>query len=352
MMPCLSASRGYRPSPFSSPTSTTCSSSCAVVSDTKSTSISSSGSEISSLVVPQKKARTRRKRPQQMYNEAAAALSAIYPKIFSQRNCGPHRKKIDSKVWKKIEPLRFKEVGAPELLSQEVPTLIGRVREVEETELLYNEGIPPELKCGIGDQSSRRQVSRLVENDSDDSKFKSLSLSEVEVDVSSPSSYDSGGSEYKCFLESSDGDIDGGIMSSIMGSDANPETEDGFGVFGFVQGTEYNLQSSAIRALRRTSDSMVCPVFDYSFPRLKLSDRSMTEERNTVFFSSLDLLKRDDYQHRLKLQLNYEDVINAWSDRGPLYTVEVQDPQMVPDDSYSDPMVQFTHTYKSTLAES
>lgn len=282
-----------------------------------------------------------------MYNEAAAALSAIYPKIFSQRNCGPHRKKVDSKVWKKMDPLRFKEVGVPELLSQEVPTLIGRVREIEETELLCNEGIPPELICGSGEQAARRRVSRLVENDSDDSKFKSLSLSEVDVDGLSPSSYDSGGSEYKCFLESSDVDIDGGIMSSIMGSDANPETEDGLGVFGFVQGSEYNVQSSAIRALRRTSDSMVCPVFDHSFPRLKLSDRCMKDERSTVFFSSLDLLKIDDSQHRLKLQLNYEDVINAWSDRGPLYTDEVQDPQMVPDDSYSDSMVQFTHTYKS-----
>ena len=42
--------------------------------------------------------------------------------------------------------------------------------------------------------------------------------------------------------------------------------------------------------------------------------RYMKDQRNTVFLSSPNLLKIDDFQHRLKLQLNYEDVIKAWLD--------------------------------------
>ncbi|KAH9305299.1 hypothetical protein KI387_019905, partial [Taxus chinensis] len=333
MIPCLSASRGYKPSPSPSPISTT---TCSLLSD------ASGGSEISSgAFVSRKKPRTRRKRPQQVYNEAAAALSAIYPKIFSHRHRGPHHKVFDLKAWKKIEPLRFKDEGAAALLLQEVPTLIGRVRELHESELLCNEGTPPELKlkagAGAGAEigASLKQLSRLLAIDSYDA-----GKVEVEMESASPSldDDDSWGNEYDFYLESNNGDIDGGIMSSIMGSDANPDTEEGLGVFGFAQqGTQYSLHSSAaIRALRRSSDSMVCPVFDYSYPRLRLSDKIMEEKE--MFFSSLEWLKRDDAQQRLKLKLNYEDVLSAWSDRRPLYTDEVQHPPIVPDDSYIEPM--------------
>eukprot|EP01018_Ginkgo_biloba_P026687 Gb_20872 [translate_table: standard] len=355
MMSCLSASRGYRLDHekarigsscnnsnhrASSPTSTS-----SVISDSKS-SISSTGSEISStLLVSSKKPRTRRKRPQEIYNEAAAALSAIYPKIFSEKTCGPHRKKFDkfcSSTRKKIERLRSGEEA--ELLF-EVPILIRRVREVEETELLCNEAtrslVNSELECGL----AYRRVPNLLSNDPNESPLSSESKSQLEVSMPSlPPSWEAPGIEYECLLDSSNSDIDEGIMSSIMGNSANPDSTqmDSSGLFGqgmnecLEEGSEYSLHCSAIRALRRASDSMICPRIDYSFPRLKLSEKIMAEkEMNAMSFCSLDWLKRDDTQQKLKLKLNYEDVLNTWSDRGSLYTDELQHLQTVPDDDSS-----------------
>eukprot|EP00252_Welwitschia_mirabilis_P002639 TRINITY_DN12580_c0_g1_i1.p1 TRINITY_DN12580_c0_g1~~TRINITY_DN12580_c0_g1_i1.p1 ORF type:complete len:458 (+),score=68.89 TRINITY_DN12580_c0_g1_i1:622-1995(+) len=355
MMSCLNASRGYRLDPqktrlgnsssscakkflvaSSQATTTTvtaatgasCSSS--LLSDTKS-SISSGGSEsTSSHLVLTKKPRTRRRRPQEIYNEAAAALSAIYPKVFS----APHQKKNVEKFGHRHKI--GESLDDAELL-QEVPTLIRRARGIEEIELLYNQGGGGPVEFESGD--SNNQVPNL--SMAKDSPASSESKSQVEVPspspCASPSWDDSSSIEYEyCLLDSKDGEIDGSIMSSIMGdSSADPdfsmEVKGGWRICGGAaeHGEEQRLQCSAIRSLRRTSDCFSGPVLDYPFQKLRFSDKIMAEkEKNCMSFCSLDWLKADAASQRLKLKLNYEDVLNAWSDRGPLYTDDVQNPPM------------------------
>lgn len=336
MMSCLSTSRGYRLDHEKEFIGNACDNGpSSVISDTKSkSSISSTGSDItSSLLVSRKKPRTRRRRPQEIYNEAAAALSAIYPKIFSPKNCSPHPKRFEklfAATRKIIEPLRSADEA--ELL-HEVPTLISRVREVEDTELLFNQwgGRDPVLS------NRESKYPNFSANNYDCNRSPLPSDSNSHLDVSTPSISPS----WECFLDSNDEEIDGGIMSTIMGTTANPESpeiEGNLGLFGL--GMDENVKESssfncsAIRSLRRTSDCMICPIFDYS---LKISGEN---ENNTMAY---------DAPQRLKLQLNYQDVLNAWSDRGSLYTDELQQPQTVPSGSSFNPIAATSMNFDLVL---
>lgn len=323
MMSCLSANRSYGLDRDKESVGNACDNgaSSVISSDTKSnkSSISSTGSDItSSLLVSRKKPRTRRRRPQEIYNEAAAALSAIYPKIFSPKNCTPRPKKFEKSFARKaIGPLRSAEEA--ELL-HEVPTLISRVREVEDTELLWG---------SRGPLLSNRESKCLNISENDCIRSPLPSDSNFHLDVPATSSISP---SWECLLDSNDEEIDGGIMSTIMGTTANPdssEMEGNIGLFGL--GVHENVKESnsfncsAIRSLRRTADCMICPIFDYS---LKISSE---EEKKTMSY---------DAPQRIQLKLNYQDVLNAWSNRGSLYMDELQQSQTVVPDSSFNPIME------------
>uniref|UniRef100_A0A5B7BDM9 CCT domain-containing protein n=1 Tax=Davidia involucrata TaxID=16924 RepID=A0A5B7BDM9_DAVIN len=54
------------------------------------------------------------------------------------------------------------------------------------------------------------------------------------------------------------------------------------------------------------------------------------KEHEEVTSCAADLRYQNQTQHRLSLKLDYQEILNAWSDKGPLY-IKVESPQTVPD---------------------
>ncbi|KAF3794565.1 CHLOROPLAST IMPORT APPARATUS 2 protein [Nymphaea thermarum] len=121
------------------------------------------------------------------------------------------------------------------------------------------------------------------------------------------------------------GEVDKGI-DSILGSktsddnyDRNPNQEDYS--YSSVVNTGLPTIGMDLWALRRDRDRAPAMEVLEFMPRLRLVDKIMAqEEQSSMAFCSFEWVKKEENsQSGLSLKLNYDRVLNEWSDRGPAY---------------------------------
>ncbi|EFJ36969.1 hypothetical protein SELMODRAFT_438000 [Selaginella moellendorffii] len=165
--------------------------------------------------------------------------------------------------------------------------------------------------------------------------------------------------EEMCFTVPDDCDLDGfldseadlGVMDGIISGTIEM---DGIADLGDVLGESecktfthdsFGIDFPAIfHSPSPNSDGSVADAFD-SADAVKVKTEEAEEldkiklevdEMLGFAFSSASTVKEEEVEKKITLKLDYEDVLNAWSDRGPFWT-EGPRPQTVPDDSLFDP---------------
>lgn len=291
-------------------------------SHTSSSSSSSPSSTISEssnspLVISTRKPRTPRKRPNQTYNEAAALLSTAYPNLFSNKNLkntGKFTQRADNFLDESAEelflPFRVFDGSSSSFLlpQQQIQHKPSSPMEPKVVNL-------QEKPC----QSPGEIISRvnLLELDDDCGEdFDAESILDEEIDEGIDS-----------------------IMGSRVDEDSNGahEGSNNWSVdsAGFGFGRKFDFRLGLVRALRRVDEGNwwnfpAVDIVEIS-PRINKHTASFTapekEKKNTttkkkkkVELKSLKLPREDSIPKSnasgLMLKLNYDDVLNAWSDRG------------------------------------
>ncbi|XP_077236805.1 protein CHLOROPLAST IMPORT APPARATUS 2-like [Tasmannia lanceolata] len=267
-----------------------------------------SESSNSALAISTRKPRTPRKRPNQTYTEAAALLSTIYPNIFSPKNLRKlckHTKSHNS----------FSE--SPELL----PTFPA----FDNTGFLLHQPIPEKPTFRIEPKLSNYK----------DKTYLSFAGKEFQP-PSQCNWYEEDDFDVESIL---DGEIEHGI-DSIMGNlsvnndSYNGQTNACYGNpmgMGFGENFEFGFRLGAnVRALRHRDDGdwwrfPTVEVMDI-FPKFKNSTSEKKKKKKKKVEGD-ELKQFGSYEKNpmssLCLKLNYEEVLNAWSDRGSLYIDEI-----------------------------
>ncbi|XXG71024.1 hypothetical protein AAC387_Pa07g0371 [Persea americana] len=278
-----------------------------------------SESSNSPLTISTRKPRTPRKRPNQTYTEAAALLSAIYPNIFSTKNLRKpckHLKSYDS----------FSESSE----------LLPSFPAIDNTCFLLHQRIP------------EKPVSRIEPKTSNSSEKACKGSADVDFQLNSPSSCNTFEEDFD--VESIlDEEMEGGVVGidSIMGNlNVSKDTYDGPSDFrnayinacyrnpmglGFGFGRKVGFEfGGRVRALKQVGEgdwwrSPTVEILDIipksKPPSEKKKKKKKVERREEE--DQLELrLSKENLQSGLSLKLNYEEVLNAWSDRGSPFSNE------------------------------
>lgn len=284
-----------------------------------SSSPSSNVSESSNppLAICTRKPRTPRKRPNQTYNEAAAILSTIYPNIFSTKNLRKPCKHLKSYD-----------------LFSESPELLPPFPAIDNAGFLLHQPKP------------EKPISQIESKPANCGEKACQSPVEVDFQHNSPICCDKYEEDFDA--ESIlDEEIEEGLsIDSIMGNlSVNNDSYDdsnnysgqfnnyygnpmglGFGgKFAFEFGFGFRL-GRGVKALRQVDDSdwwrnPTVDVLDI-FPKPKPSEKKKKKKKVEVEKLKDITLNEEDLKAGLCLKLNYDEVLNAWSDRGSPFSNE------------------------------
>ncbi|KAG4970146.1 hypothetical protein JHK85_036567 [Glycine max] len=274
-----------------------------------------SESSNSPLAISTKKPRTPRKRPNQTYNEAAALLSTAYPNLFSTKNLKtqgkgkfsrPTSENFDYESSEPLLPFRvFDGTASCFLLDQTGPKPImerPKVVSVQEKENNNNKA------C-----ESPGEISSIV-------NFNSVELNDD-------------GEESLDAESILDEEIEEGI-DSIMGSSIQEVSNDAVSNLPWIMPFDGKLEfpRPRVRALRHVDDGnwwnfpavdilSISPKINTKPPpvaaekKMKKKKKVATPAEKTVVVE-LKNAELPKPKQGLMLKLNYDDVRNAWSDRG------------------------------------
>ncbi|XP_043713873.1 protein CHLOROPLAST IMPORT APPARATUS 2-like isoform X2 [Telopea speciosissima] len=282
-----------------------------------------SESSNSSPRISTRKPRTPRKRPNQSYNEAAALLSTIYPNIFSTQNLRKpcrHTKQYD-------------------FFSDEFPELLPpSPRIIDNAGFLLDQQVPDKPTFQIKPKpahSSEKPCQSLPEIDSLPNSARPGDKYEEDFDAES-------------IL---DEEMEEGI-DSIMGNlSVNNDSYDDSntcsynGQFNFYSGNQMGLGfgrkfglgypiDGGVRALRHVDDGdwwrfpivdvlQISPKLNKVSSQNKKKKKKKSEHKEEVKNSGSCKENHSISNTGLSLKLNYDEVLNAWSDRGSPFSEEI-----------------------------
>ncbi|XP_011625727.1 protein CHLOROPLAST IMPORT APPARATUS 2 isoform X2 [Amborella trichopoda] len=304
-------------------------------SPSSSSSTLSDSNNATSLTISTKKSRTPRKRPNQIYNEAAVLLSTAYPAIFS-----PQAHRLPKLCKQPNRPLVILETKDSELLDEPSP------RPFSDSCFILLTPNPPEpdalspcpnpassgFECNFTPNHNSSVDSPMsVGSDPEPicptvpepkSLLNSHSESHFEGDFDTESLLDE---ELGCGIDSilgealshyEDEDRDENCNSKWFTSYNNQVAQFGWYNPSWSDWFEGKMNAAPLRRGNGVE-------FYHFAPRQRLVDKIMADqEMSALSFSSLEWVKRDESQSRLWLKLNHEDVLNTWSDQAPLYADE------------------------------
>ncbi|KAL5974142.1 hypothetical protein ACLOJK_030805 [Asimina triloba] len=303
---------------------------CSSHSSSPSSGISDSSN--SPLAISTRKPRTPRKRPNQTYNEAAALLSELYPSIFSSKHLRKPRKHARSNESfpesSELLPTSPSFDNASFLLAQPIPerpispielkpsNSIGKPRlSITDTEIQPTS--PPEPPDGYDEDFDAESILDEEVEEGIDSIMGNLS---VNNDSSTYTYNFAGGSHFPFLLHAH--------SWNLMG-------------FAFGGRLEFGRRFGRnVRALKQVEDqewwrSPTVEVADIS-PRFKVTDErkkkssSKKKKNKKVVEVEEELLSLGapevNSRPALGLKLNYEEVLNAWSDRGSAFSKQISKP--------------------------
>ncbi|XVF69913.1 hypothetical protein PTKIN_Ptkin11bG0119200 [Pterospermum kingtungense] len=310
-------------------------------SQTSSPSSTLSESSNSPLAISTRKPRTPRKRPNQTYNEAAALLSTAYPNIFSTKNLSKPRKLTnkphDSSFHESSELLLpFRVIDDSGFLLQNQPIQEKPTSCLIEPNKVMN-FCDKSWQISSGEVNSHGGGSRQMEFSSEfqeDFDAESILDEEIEEGIDSIMGNLSvkQQQQQEDTLDESNGTCQFG--SSWYG---NPM---GLGFGGKLDlGLGFGLISRGVRALRHVDEGNW-----WDFPTvdvLQISPKSNNKPATTtttrradkkkkkvekpvevVEPKSSEMPKEKPNPAGLQLKLNYDEVVNAWSDRGCPFSEE------------------------------
>ncbi|KAL5549420.1 hypothetical protein UlMin_004651 [Ulmus minor] len=285
-----------------------------------------SESSNSGLAIRTRKPRTPRKRPNQIYNEAATLLSTAYPNVFSTKHL--------------TFPRKYAKPSESFLLD-ETPELLLPFRVIEENSgfLLLNPPLPEKPFSGIDQKfgnSAEKSCQSPGEFDSRPNYSGTMEFSEsFQEDFDAESMLDE--------------EIDEGGIDSIMGNaSVKPETFDesaGIGgtCYGYPMGLGFGgrfdfglgMRRGGIRALRQVDDGnwWCFPTVDvleispkFNKPVVSVSAEKKKKKKKVEKVSVVETnnnLEIPKPNSGLSLKLNYDDVLSAWSDKGSPFSDEI-----------------------------
>ncbi|RWW29974.1 hypothetical protein GW17_00005477 [Ensete ventricosum] len=284
------------------------------------------------LTISIKRARTPRKRPNQTYNEAAALLSAIYPNIFSAKS----PKKLSNK------PRTFASFPESSDLLPPFPVLGDAGFLIDKIQAEKPAAVRVELKLKVPfEKECTSPVSNVSwepnsPNPFDDDDFDAESILDEEVEVGIDSIMGNLSTNTPTDDDNSEGSSHSNscinpLLRSIIGCKLGRKFELGLG---------FRLARNLQRALRNRDEgdwwrSPTVPVRDIT-PDINPSTATATttppalEKKKKVDKEEVDGMKNSASstptppQEKLKaslgLKLSHEEVINAWSDSGSIFS--------------------------------
>ncbi|XP_038710753.1 protein CHLOROPLAST IMPORT APPARATUS 2 isoform X2 [Tripterygium wilfordii] len=282
-------------------------STCTRTSQTSSPSSTVTESSNSPLAITTRKPRTPRKRPNQTYNEAAALLSNVYPNIFSIKHL--------------TKPHKFTKPH--ESFFEESSDLLLPFRVFDNCGFLLHHPVPEKPNSRIesklasfscqssGEIDSVANSIGFCEEYSEDFDAESILDEEIEEGIDS---------------------IMGNLSSSSSNNDNNCGNSIPIGLgFGGNLGFRFGVRRE-IRAFRHVDNGnwWSFPTVDVHqiSPRLNKNNnwnsnsKSGEKKKKKVDSKSPELAKENSANAGLLLKLNYDDVLNAWSDKGSPFSDE------------------------------
>ncbi|XP_017983581.1 PREDICTED: protein CHLOROPLAST IMPORT APPARATUS 2 isoform X2 [Theobroma cacao] len=315
-------------------------------SSSPSSTLSESGN--SPLAISTRKPRTPRKRPNQTYNEAAALLSTAYPNIFSSKNLAKPRKFTkpqDSFFHESSElllPFRVIDDSGVLLQNQpirEKPSCLIEPKVVNFCDKSWQSS-SGEVNSHGGGGSMEMRFSTEFQEDFD---AESILDEEIEGGIDSIMGNLSVNQET---LDESNGTYHGAQISQIGSCYGNPMGL-GFGA-KFEFGLGFGLRRG-VRALRHVNEGnwwnfstvdvlQISPKTNTKVSRAEKKKKKV-EKPIVVTEAKGSAMPKENPKPNpnagLQLKLNYDDVVNAWSDRGSPFAEESPGPEVAGNDVYA-----------------
>lgn len=260
-------------------------------------STTTSSSECSSVVTSTKRARSRRKRPNQSYTEAAVLLSKVYPNVFTTNTFPRHR----------YAPLSFRSVSAPP------PLLAAGAYLIEDDPSRSRSPSPASVSCRF---------------DPKPAPGPQLLCAAGFEEQGSPPDYD-----VECILDEEVG-IDGIVGKLSTVSNVSGVFAPLFGgLVGFGTGGQSSSSSSSnIRQALRCAHSGewwrsstmvevkdIVPELDVLPKKTKTTSKKKKKKSKVKKKKKVVAVVVKELEGKLKsglgLKLDYEGVVDAWSDR-------------------------------------
>ncbi|XP_057979309.1 protein CHLOROPLAST IMPORT APPARATUS 2 isoform X2 [Malania oleifera] len=289
-----------------------------------------SESSNSPIAISTRKPRTPRKRLNQTYNEAAALLSTANPNIFSTKHL--------------TKPCQFTKPQDP-FFEEESSELLSPFRMVDSPGCLLHQSIL--------EKKPNFQIEQKVVDSCEEKPCRSPVESNFQGKCSIPcDGYEEEDLDAESIL---DEEIEEGI-DSIMGNlsvnnnsmqEYNGQLDSWYGeAMGLNLGGRFEFGmglESGVRALRHVDEGdwfrfpavdirQISPKFNKVSPEKRKKKKKAVEKRECVKENSIPKLKSTEpageistqkSNSSLLLKLNYEDVMNAWSDRGSPFSDEI-----------------------------
>lgn len=313
-------------------------------STTSSPSSTLSESSNSPLAISTRKPRTRRKRPNQTYNEAAALLSTAYPNIFSTKNL--------------TKPRKFTKQHDCSFFDSESSELLLPFRVIDSSGFLLHQPIQEEKpSCQIQSKVSKpcqspgpgevvdfhfnANSSELCEGYEYEEDFDAESILDEEVEEGIDSimgnlsvNSGGGGGDSSC----SSGNWNGNSIPMGLGFGG----KFGRGVRALRHVEEVNWWSFPIVDVRQispkfhkpsTSSSSSPPMVAVKKKKKKKVEKlANLENKELVTKENSNSLETPKPNSGLLLKLNFDEVLNSWSDRGSPFSDEISGSEVAGND--------------------
>ncbi|XP_021277159.1 LOW QUALITY PROTEIN: protein CHLOROPLAST IMPORT APPARATUS 2 [Herrania umbratica] len=307
-----------------------------------------SESSNSPLAISTRKPRTPRKRPNQTYNEAAALLSTAYPNIFSSKNLTKPRKftKPQDSFFNESSELLlpFRVIDDSGFLLQnqpirEKPSCLIEPKVVNFCDKSWQSS-SGEVNSHGGGGSTEMGFSTEFQEDFD---AESILDEEIEEGIDSIMGNLSVNQET---LDESNGTCHGAQISQIGSWYGNPM---GLGFGGrFEFGFGFGLRRG-VRALRHVDEGnwwnfstvdvlQISPKTKTKVSRAEKKKKRVEKPIVVTEAKGSDMPKENPKPNPiagLQLKLNYDEVVNAWSDRGSPFAEESPGAEVAGNDVYA-----------------